>query len=518
MLGSGAMVVMAEGTDLLAAATNVLASSATSRAASASPAGWGPPRRTPCSRRARRRRGPGRGPPARCSSWRRCCAGRRSAASARWHWARWSASSDTSAVARRPAPSPGTRTRGHAGARVLHRPDGRGGTERVPARRRTAVEVVALADALSRVPAEDGRTAPPCPASRGRPSTGSPSARPTPTACPTASPAISTSSVRSHGPLARRRGQAGHGVAIPTGGALPPGADAVVMVEYTQEAMPGTVEVVRPAAPGDGMVRADEDVAPGARLVPAGRPLRAQDLGLLAAAGIREVRVRARPTVAILSTGDEVVPATTGDLLPGQVRDATAIALAALVTGGGGTPDRGIVPDDAAALDRALRAALATCDLAVVSAGSSVGARDETRRRHRGPRAARHLLPRPRDPPGQAHGARRVRGVPVIGLPGNPLSALVVFRLVGLPVLRLVGGCLAPPPEPGHARAAGARGPVGRGAPGRRAGAPVPRGGRAGVRALGAAVGAGLGGRLRGRARGRHRSRRRVRGDVMLYG
>src|SRR6185437_12790990 len=73
---------------------------------------------------------------------------------------------------------------------------------------------------------------------------------------------------------------AGQAVAMPTGGVIPDGADAVVMVEYTQEAMPGTIEVVRPVAPGDGLVRRDEDAARGAQLVPAGRPLRPQDLGL----------------------------------------------------------------------------------------------------------------------------------------------------------------------------------------------------------------------------------------------
>ena len=82
---------------------------------------------------------------------------------------------------------------------------------------------------------------------------------------------------------------------MPTGGMLPPGADAVVMVEYTAEAMSGTIEVVRPVAPGDGVVRADEDAAAGAELVPAGRPLRAQDLGMLAAAGVTSVTVHARP-------------------------------------------------------------------------------------------------------------------------------------------------------------------------------------------------------------------------------
>src|SRR3954462_2933836 len=237
--------------------------------------------------------------------------------------------------------------------------------------------------------------------------------------------------------------------ATPTGGVLPEGADAVVMVEHTQEAMAGTIEVVRPAAPGDGTVRADEDARAGAELVPAGRPLRAQDLGLLAAAGVTSVRVHARPRVAIVSTGDEVVPPATAALEVGQVRDASAVALAALVRDAGGEPDpRGIVPDDRDALEAVLRAAVATCDVVVVSAGSSVGARDETAT----------VVAELGEPGIWTHGIALRPGkptllaeagdIPVIGLPGNPRSALVVFRLVGMPVVRLVGGMTDPPPEP----------------------------------------------------------------------
>src|SRR3954449_5169220 len=131
----------------------------------------------------------------------------------------------------------------------------------------------------------------------------------------------------------------GTAFAMPTGGVIPEGADAVVMVEHTQEAMAGTIEVVRPAAPGDGLVRADEDAAAGTELVPTGRALRAQDLGLLAAAGVTRVRVHARPRVAIVSTGDEVVAPATERLEIGEVRDATAVALAALVRDAGGAPD-----------------------------------------------------------------------------------------------------------------------------------------------------------------------------------
>jgi molybdopterin molybdotransferase len=242
---------------------------------------------------------------------------------------------------------------------------------------------------------------------------------------------------------------AGTAVNMPTGGVLPPGADAVVMVEYTQVVMPGTIEVVRPVAPGEGVVRADEDAAPGTELVPAGRPLRAQDLAMLAAAGVTKVPVHARPRVTVFSTGDEVVPPEVATLRPGQVRDASAVALSAMVAQAGGEPVQGgIVADDPQALETALRAALAISDLIVISAGSSVGVRDETAGvvRRLGPPGiwCHGLAIRPGKPTLLAECA----GVPVIGLPGNPRSALVVFRLLGVPLVHLVGGCTMPPPEP----------------------------------------------------------------------
>ena len=236
-------------------------------------------------------------------------------------------------------------------------------------------------------------------------------------------------------------------VAIPTGAVIPDGADSVVMVEYTAETMEGTIEVTRPVAPGAGLVRADEDVAAGGVLVSAGRPLRASELGLLAAAGVTTVHVHVRPMVAIISTGDEVVPPSTAKLAAGQVRDATASALAGLVHEAGGDPfTAGIVPDDRDALKRAVGEVLRCADLVLISAGSSVGARDETA----GAVAALgtiwcHGLA---IKPGKPTLLAECDGVPVIGLPGNPLSALVVFRLIGTPVVFRLAGCEAPPPEP----------------------------------------------------------------------
>ncbi|MET0769457.1 MAG: gephyrin-like molybdotransferase Glp [Solirubrobacteraceae bacterium] len=237
----------------------------------------------------------------------------------------------------------------------------------------------------------------------------------------------------------------GAAMAIPTGGLLPHGADAVVMVEHTTEPMPGHVEITRRLAPGDGVLAAGEEAGPGDVLVPAGRPLRAADLGLLAAAGITEVEAHERPRVGIVSTGDEVVPASTAALGAGQVRDACAPALAGLVREAGGEPlMRGIVPDDAEALERVLGEAVAEDDLVVVSAGSSAGARDLTAAvvGRLGEIVCHGLALRPGKPTLLAD----CGGVPLVGLPGNPRSALVVFRLVGVPLVRTVAGVTAPPP------------------------------------------------------------------------
>jgi molybdopterin molybdotransferase len=183
-------------------------------------------------------------------------------------------------------------------------------------------------------------------------------------------------------------------------------------------------------------------------LIRAGRPVRAAELGLLAAAGVTAIDVHARPTVAIISTGDEVVPPTTQELSAGQVRDATASALTGLVRDAGGDPVvAGIVPDDRDALEGALRLCLGYADLVVISAGSSVGARDETAGAvgALGAIWCHGLAIKPGKPTLLAE----CNGVPVVGLPGNPLSALVVFRIIGTPVVWRLAGCETPPPEPG---------------------------------------------------------------------
>lgn len=238
----------------------------------------------------------------------------------------------------------------------------------------------------------------------------------------------------------------GTAVAVPTGGMLPADADAVVMIEHTSEATSDTVEVVRPVAPGENIVRFDEDVAAGAAIAPRGRPLRAQDVAMLAAAGVVEVEVHARPRVTILATGDEVVAPGTAALSPGQVRDALSVSVGALVRQAGGEPFPPlIVADEDGALREALIARIGASDVVVICAGSSVGMRDQTA----GAVAAlpnsetwcHGLAIKPGKPTLLAHSD----GVPIIGLPGNPRSALVVFRLIGMPVVRRAAGWTVDP-------------------------------------------------------------------------
>jgi molybdopterin molybdotransferase len=247
------------------------------------------------------------------------------------------------------------------------------------------------------------------------------------------------------GVVARRAVGVREAVRIHTGAMMPPGADAVVMVEDTNF-HPATgsgeaeVEVLAAAPPGDNVLTVGEDIVSGAVAVPAGRRLRAADVGGLAALGVRRVAVRAQPRVAIVSTGDEVVPA---GAVPGpaQVRDVNATTVAAVVAQAGGVPvPCGIVPDDAAALERALRAALDGADALVLSAGSSVSVRDLTAQvvaRLGSPGVLVHGIA---IKPGKPTVLAVCDGTPVVGLPGNPASALVVAWRIVRPLVRLLGG------------------------------------------------------------------------------
>ena len=228
--------------------------------------------------------------------------------------------------------------------------------------------------------------------------------------------------------------------AIPTGGFLPRGADAVVMVEYTNPAGEGAIEVSRPVTAGENVLDRAEDAALGEIVIPSGKRLLPQDIGLLAGLGMTEVLVYRRPRAAVISTGDEIVPVTDAPP-PGRIRDINSHSIAALVRTSGGEAEMfAIVPDDPALLRTALELALASADVVVLSGGSSVGERD-------------HMVSVVASLPCavvHAHGIAispgkptliaAVGGRPVFGLPGHPVSALVVAQVFLAPFIRYLGG------------------------------------------------------------------------------
>lgn len=239
--------------------------------------------------------------------------------------------------------------------------------------------------------------------------------------------------------------RAGAAARVHTGGMLPNGSDAVVMIEYTQALDAHMIEVLRAVAVGENVIPIGEDVQQGELLFPAGHRLRPQDLGALAGVGISSVPVVAQPRVAILATGDEVVAA---DQLPqpGQVRDINSYTIAALSQRAGGVAlPGGIVPDDAAALQRAATAALAEADLLIISAGSSVSTRDMTAQIIAGLGKPGILVHGVAIQPGKPTILAVADGKPVLGLPGNPVSTMVAFELFVTPLLWRLQGCLRPP-------------------------------------------------------------------------
>lgn len=231
----------------------------------------------------------------------------------------------------------------------------------------------------------------------------------------------------------------GQAMRIATGGMLPEGSDAVVMVEHTEILDAMTVAVGRPVAPGENIVARGEDLRAGQTVLPAGHRLRARDLAVLAALGLVRVAVTRRPRVAIISTGDELVPPEQ-DPAPGQIRDVNTALLTALVQQAGGEAvPLGIVPDREEAFFAVLRRT-AGCDCVILSGGSSAGARDLT--------AA--VIDRFGRPGVLFHGVSMRPGkpfifgvadtVPYFGLSGNPTSALVGFIVLVRPLLWKLSG------------------------------------------------------------------------------
>lgn len=233
----------------------------------------------------------------------------------------------------------------------------------------------------------------------------------------------------------------GKAIAIPTGGMLPAGADAVVMVEYTYPLDERTIEVSKPVAPGDNVLRVGEDVSFGEKLFDAGRRLRPQDVGVLAALGFTTVDVRRRPRVAILSTGDEIVPVSTKTVLPGKIRDINSFTISGQVEESGGlVGTKAVIGDKLESLVEACRAALADHDVVLLSGGSSVGVRDFTLRIVDHFPHSELLFHGVAIRPGKPTLMARMGEKIFWGLPGQPVSAMMIFNAFVRPCLSILQG------------------------------------------------------------------------------
>jgi molybdopterin molybdotransferase len=233
---------------------------------------------------------------------------------------------------------------------------------------------------------------------------------------------------------------------IMTGAPLPPGADAVVPVELTDEPwtrgdrpLPQRIRIFRAAEPQAYVRPAGEDIRRGETVLRRGARLRPQEIGVLAALGRSRVRVVRRPRVALLATGDELVDID-APLAPGQIHDANSYALAALVTQSGGVALRlGIARDRLDDVRTKLRAAIEQgANLLLSSAGVSVGAYDVVKAAVEAEGALDFWRVNMR--PGKPLAFGQVGGTPFLGLPGNPVSALVAFEVFARPAILKMGG------------------------------------------------------------------------------
>ena len=247
---------------------------------------------------------------------------------------------------------------------------------------------------------------------------------------------------------------AGQCALIHTGGMLPNGADAVVMVEYTQQisdvskdlgGLPREIEIFKSVADGENVIRIGEDVAQNQLVIPKGTKIRPAEIGGLMALGFTSISVAKKPRVGLISTGDEVIdPGQTPR--PGQVRDINSYTLGALVEKSGGEAVRyGIFSDQFQVLKEAAAKALSECDLVIITAGSSASTRDMTADVIRTLGEPGVLVHGINTRPGKPTILGVCNGKAVIGLPGNPVSALVNGYLFVVPVIEKCLGALPKP-------------------------------------------------------------------------
>lgn len=232
----------------------------------------------------------------------------------------------------------------------------------------------------------------------------------------------------------------GYASKIPTGGMLPEGADAVVMFEHVQVIDTSMIEVLRPVAPGEHVIQKGEDVRKGETLMTRGHRMRPHDIGACAGLGITQIKVYKRPTVSIISTGDEILPAEATPAL-GQVRDINSYVLAGLVHEAGGMPIvKGIYKDSYQPIRTALEDAIASSHMILVSGGTSVGTKDMLARVIQDIGHPGLIFHGTSLKPGKPLIGGSIDGVPIFGLPGHPAAVSVCFEIFIYPVMEILSG------------------------------------------------------------------------------
>jgi molybdopterin molybdotransferase len=232
--------------------------------------------------------------------------------------------------------------------------------------------------------------------------------------------------------------QSGQCAYVPTGGEVPEGTETMVMIEDTRMESDDRVAFCKPYASGLNLIYRGEDTKPGDRIIPAGKRLKAADSGTLAAMGIMQVPVYHRPRVAIISTGDEIVPADQ-PISGGLIRDVNSPMLRNAVLVNGGLPLlHDIVKDDPSAITAAVASALPQCDMLLISGGTSMDTRDAVTAviADLGEVYVHGITVKPGKP--TIFGA--IQDKPVFGLPGNPVSSYFTFQLFVRPLLHSLQG------------------------------------------------------------------------------
>lgn len=233
----------------------------------------------------------------------------------------------------------------------------------------------------------------------------------------------------------------GEAVKMPTGGMLPQGADGVVMVEYCHELDQSTIEVARAISPLENVILPDDDFKKGVPVLKKGRrPLRPQDLGVMAGLGLSQATVHKRPRVAILSTGDEVIPVTQSPE-PGEVRDINSYTLSAFCQQSGAEPvNLGLCRDDSEEIKDKVERGLQEADTVWISGGSSVGVMDLTLKVFESFENGKLLVHGISISPGKPTIIARIGSKAIFGLPGHTASAMVVAEIFLAPFLCRLSG------------------------------------------------------------------------------